>query len=77
MLQYQKGGKTMADIKEKDIVTSNVIQTAECNITIKDTHIHLKSVFCNKVPLEKALENIAVRKLAKSRRKGKKTTNLN
>ena len=37
----------------------------ERDIVINDTHIRLKSVFNDKIPLEKALINIAARKLAK------------
>ncbi len=37
---------------------------AERDIVVKGTHIHIKSVFNGKIPLEKALGNIAVRKLS-------------
>ena len=39
------------------------------NVIINGTHIRIKSVFSDKIPLEKALGNIAKRKL--SARKGK------
>ena len=45
------------------------IKTIERDVIIKDTHIRVKSVFYNKVSLEKAIENIIVRKLAKSNKK--------
>ena len=38
--------------------------TAERKIVINGTHIRIKSVFDNKITLEKALTNIAKRKLA-------------
>jgi len=38
-------------------------KTIERDIMINGTHIHIKSIFNNKVPLEKALANIAKRKL--------------
>ena len=39
------------------------VGTAERDIVINGTHIHIKSVFNDKIPLEKALGNIAKRKL--------------
>ena len=45
--------------------------TIERNMVINGTHIHIKSVFSDKIPLEKALANIAQRKLANLNRDSK------
>lgn len=37
---------------------------AERDIVVKGTYIHIKSVFNDKIPLEKALGNIAAKKLS-------------
>lgn len=36
----------------------------ERNMVVNGTHVHVKSIFNGKLPLEKALGNIAVRKLS-------------
>ena len=46
--------------------TSRII---ERDMIINGTHIRVRSVFDNKIPLEKALGNIAKRKLSAKRRK--------
>lgn len=38
--------------------------TIERDLVVQGTHIHIKSVFNGKIPIEKALGNIAVRKLS-------------
>ena len=46
---------------EKQAADGNTI---ERDMVVKDTHIHIKSVFTGKISLEKALSNIATRKLS-------------
>ena len=41
----------------------------ERDVVINGTHIHVKSIFDGKVPLEKALGNIAKRKLSAHKKK--------
>lgn len=43
------------------------VNTVERNLVINGTHFRIKSVFSDKIPLEKALANIAKRKLTKER----------
>ena len=48
---------------------------AERDIVVKGTHIHIKSVFNGKIPLEKALGNIASRKLSAKSKNLEETIN--
>ncbi len=52
---------------------SDKTKTIERNVVIKDINVHIKSVFGDKIPLTKALTNIAIQKLSISRRNNKKT----
>ena len=47
----------------------NPNKTVERDVVINGTHIHVKSVFYGKIPLEKALGNIAKRKLSAHKKK--------
>ena len=46
-----------------------IVNTVERNMVINGTHVHITSVFKDTIPLEKALANIAKRKLNKSNNK--------
>ena len=50
---------------------SDKTKTIERNVVIKDINVHIKSVFEDKIPLTKALTNIAIQKLSISRRNNK------
>ena len=43
---------------------SDKTKTIERNVVIKDINVHIKSVFGDKIPLTKALTNIAIQKLS-------------
>ena len=51
---------------------SDKTKTIERNVVIKDINVHIKSVFGDKIPLTKALTNIAIQKLSMSRRNNNK-----
>ena len=51
---------------------SDKTKTIERNVVIKDINVHIKSVFGDKIPLTKALTNIAIQKLSISRRNSNK-----
>ena len=51
---------------------SDKTKTIERNVVIKDINVHIKSVFGDKIPLTKALTNIAIQKLSISRRNNNK-----
>ena len=57
-----------AIIEKKTVKVKKVNNAVERDIVINGTHIRIKSVFNGNIPLEKALGNIAVRKLAKNRK---------
>jgi hypothetical protein len=52
--------------KEKVIKVKQAFDAFERDIVVNGTHIRLKSVFYGKIPLEKALGNIAMRKISAS-----------
>jgi hypothetical protein len=49
----------------------NRVRTTCRNVVINGTHVRIKSVFDGKIPLEKALGNIAARKIAKKNKNDK------
>ena len=51
---------------------SDKTKIIERNVVIKDINVHIKSVFGDKIPLTKALTNIAIQKLSISRRNNNK-----
>ena len=53
--------KVMEKATKTKVIRSG--NTAERDIVINGTHIHVKSVFNDKIPLERALGNIAKQKL--------------
>jgi len=55
----------------KPIQKSDKPTVIERNIFVNGTHIRVKSVFNGDIPLEKALANIAKRKLAGTGKNGK------
>jgi hypothetical protein len=61
-------GKGAVDINSNVLADKKAVKikrnTIERDVVVNGTHIHVKSVFNGKIPLEKALSNIAVRKLS-------------
>lgn len=51
---------------------SDKTKIIERNVVIKDINVHIKSVLGDKIPLTKALTNIAIQKLSIIRRNNNK-----
>ena len=66
MLVSLPGGKIRKDVAMKELQENPVEikpTTAERNLIVYGTHVRVKSVF-GYIPLEKAIENLALRRMA-------------